>query len=95
MSDKFIPCNSIHDDPALLAEIIITLRACFGMKPATYSVQLGGLTVPDDYSVPEKKPAFDEKKFAEALAKELASEEPQAEELGADAPKKEAKPKGK
>jgi len=103
VSDKFIPCNSIHDEPALLAEIIITLRACFGMKPATYSDQLGGLTVPDDYSMPEEKPAFDEDKFAEALAigfrqiiaEELASEEPPTEELEAKAPKKETKPKGK
>ena len=104
MAEKFIPCINPCDNLALLAEIIKTLRAAFGMPAAVYDASKGGLIIPDDYSMPEEKPAFDEEKFVEAIVKgfnEMAAaeakavDEPPAEEPKAEAPKKEAKPKGK
>ena len=104
MGEKLLQCNTLHDTPCLLSEIIITLRAAFGMPAAVYDESKGGLIIPDDYSMPEEKPAFDEEKFVEAIVKgfnEMAAaeakavDEPPAEEPKAEAPKKEAKPKGK
>jgi len=57
VTDKFIPCGSPDCNLALLAEIIKTLRAAFGMPAAIYDESKGGLIVPDDYDVPKKPKA--------------------------------------
>jgi hypothetical protein len=44
----------------LLAEIIVTLRAGFGMKPAKYDPSMAGIEIPEDYSVPKKAKAKDD-----------------------------------
>ena len=66
MADKFLPCANTYDQVALLAEIIVTLRAGFGMKPAEYSAQQGGLVIPDDYKVRNKAPKVKEDKKEKA-----------------------------
>ena len=71
MADKFLPCANPHDQVALFTELIITLRAGFGMKPAVYDESKGGMVIPDDYSMP---------KLVEAVglnAEELKAEEPE------------------
>lgn len=67
----------------LYAEIIITLRAGFGMKPAEYNPQSGYLEIPDDHKAKKvKKDKGAEKKAkAEAMAvakaaKDAADKEP-------------------
>jgi hypothetical protein len=75
MADKSLPCNNPYDQLALLAEIIITLRAGFGMKPATYDPSLGALIVPDDYSKGEKAPKAKKEKVKKEKAKEPKVEE--------------------
>jgi len=57
MAENLIPCINPYDNLALLVEIIKTLRAGFGMKPAIYDESKGGLIVPDDYDVPKKPKA--------------------------------------
>ena len=62
----------------LLAEIIITRRAGFGMKPAVHKIQTGFLTIPDDF----KKDKTAEK---EAKAKAKAEAKAEAEKAEAEA----------
>ena len=45
----------VTDSDLFLAEIVITLRAGFGMKPAVYDPSLGALIVPDDYKAKKAK----------------------------------------
>jgi hypothetical protein len=54
----------------LLAEIIVTLRAGFGMKPAKYDPSMSGIEIPDDYKA---------KKVKEAKGKPEETEEPKAD----------------
>jgi len=57
MAENLIPCINPYDNLALLAEIIKTLRAGFGMPAAVYDESKGGLVIPDDYDVPKKPKA--------------------------------------
>ena len=82
MAEKFIPCINPCDNLALLAEIIKTLRAAFGMPAAVYDESKGGLIIPDDYSMPE---------LVEAIG--LNAEEPKVEDPEPE--KKVGKAKGK
>ena len=66
MADKFLPCANPHDQVALFTELIITLRAGFGMKPAVYDESKGGLVIPDDYKVRNKAPKVKEDKKEKA-----------------------------
>lgn len=52
MEIKKLPVINPFD--ALLAEIIVTLRAGFGMTPAKYDPSMSGVEIPDDYDVPKK-----------------------------------------
>ena len=82
MGEKLLQCNTLHDTPCLLSEIIITLRAAFGMPAAVYDESKGGLIIPDDYSMPE---------LVEAIG--LNAEEPKVEDPEPE--KKVGKAKGK
>jgi len=66
VADKFLPCANPHDQVALFTELIITLRAGFGMKPAVYDESKGGLVIPDDYKVRNKAPKVKEDKKEKA-----------------------------
>ena len=85
MAEKFLPCNNPYDQLALLAEIVMTLRTGFGMAPAVYDPQKGGLIVPD--ALVKKKTRAEKKAEDEAQAKAEAH----AEKLRTDANKKTAK----
>jgi len=80
MADKFLPCNNPYDQLALLAEIVMTLRAGFGMKPAVYDESKGGLTIPDDLMTKKDTKAEEKKAKAEAdaIAKKAKAEEKKA-----------------
>jgi hypothetical protein len=52
MEIKTLPVVNPFD--MLLAEIIVTLRAGFGMKPAKYDPSMAGIEIPNDYGVSKK-----------------------------------------
>ena len=73
MEIKTLPV--INTDDALLAEIIKTLRAGFGMAPAKYDQSMAGIEIPDDYSMgkkesPAKEPEVKEPKPEKTTKKE-------------------------
>ena len=80
MADKEL--RMVVESDRLLAEIIITLRAGFGMQPAVFNPQTGYLVIPDDSEKNKKaeKKAEKEKAKAEKKAEAEATkkEEPKA-----------------
>lgn len=85
MADKIL--NVVNPFDALLAEIILTLRAGFGMKPAKYDPSMAGIEIPDDYSTHKKAPRVKGK------GKGKKSEEPKPPEPEAITEGKEPKAK--
>lgn len=89
MAEKFLKCAVSSDLLALTAELIRTLRAVNGLEPGEYSIQRGGLILPDDLDAKkvkkdtkaEKKAEKEKAKAEKAEAEKAEAEEAEANEL--------------